>query len=68
MWIQISVDEAVSILLAGGKVDDGFYRWAGSLQLRNPRRWRKARKRHELSRKLSGSWNSGDGWWVYRKG
>lgn len=67
MWKQVSVAEAATILLAGGKVDDGFYHWGGTLQLRCPSRWYKARKRKELIRKLSGVWLTGDGWWVYRK-
>ena len=68
MWKQVSISEAASILLAGGHVDAGFYQWAGTLELRYPWRWRKARKRRELERKLAGRWNQGDGWWVYSKG
>ena len=68
MWEQISVAEAATILIAGGKVDDGFYKWAGSLELTHPERWRKARKRKALARRLAGAWNTGDGWWVYRRG
>lgn len=69
MWRQVSISEAVSILLAGGLVHDGFYRWSGAIQLACPHRWRaKARKRKELARKLRlGRWNTGDGWWVYDK-
>ena len=36
MWIQISAKEAVNILVAGGKVDEGFYRWAGGMKLIHP--------------------------------
>lgn len=68
MWEQISVTEAVNILLAGGKVDEGFHRWGGTMKLHHPEHWRKARKRRELTRKLSGPWNRGDGLWAYRKG
>lgn len=67
MWMQITAVEAANILLSGGKVDDGFYRWGGTLKLRNPQRWHKARKRKELIRKLSTRWGVGDGWWVYRR-
>lgn len=66
MWTQITVAEAVTILIAGGKVDDGFIRWGGTIQLRCPAHWRKARRRKELAHKLSHSWNLGDGLWVYR--
>lgn len=67
MWIQISVTEAVAILLAGGTVDNGFFQWGGTLKLRCPAHWRKSRKRKNLARKLAGEWNKGcDGWWVYR--
>lgn len=68
MWEQISISEAARILLAGGKVDDGFYKWGGTLQLTHPEQWRKSRKRKALTRRLAGRWNHGDGWWVYRKG
>lgn len=64
MWTQITIDEAVRILLSGGKVNDGFYNWHSSIKLRYPWRWRKARKRKELARKLRGSWAIGDGLWV----
>lgn len=66
MWVQISVTEAADILISGGKVDDGFYRWGGTLKLRHPEHWRKSRKRKALKRKLAGRWNCGDGWWVHR--
>ena len=67
MWVQIPVTEAADILISGGKVDDGFYRWGGTLKLSHPERWRKARKRKELIRKLSTRWGVGDGWWIRRK-
>ena len=67
MWVQISAEEACRILLTGGKTDAGFYRWGGTLTLRCPAQWRKARKRKSLLRKLKGKWYSDcDGWWVYR--
>lgn len=66
MWKQITAEEAAKILLAGGKVDNGFYQWGGTIQLRDPQRWRKARKHKSLIRKLKGVWNHGcDGWWIY---
>ena len=34
MWTQITVAEAVAILVTGGKVDDGFYQWGGTIKLR----------------------------------
>lgn len=67
MWKQISAREAAAILLAGGKVDDGLCKWGGTLQLVNPHRWRKARRRKELTRKLKNRWGVGDGWWKYEK-
>lgn len=67
MWVQITVSEAVKILVSGGKVDDGFYHWGGSLKLRNPASWRKSRRHHQLERKLRRI-GVGDGWWYYKKG
>ena len=66
MWTQITVAEAVAILVTGGKVDDGFYQWGGTIKLRRPASWKKARRRKELARKLTHSWTCGDGLWVYR--
>jgi len=68
MWRQISISEAAAILIAGGKVDNGFYQWAGTIKLRHPEHWRKARKRKELIRTLANKWVHGDGWWIYDKG
>lgn len=66
MWIQISAKEAANILVAGGKVDEGFYRWAGGMKLVHPNYWRKARNRKALARRMAHT--QADGWWVYRKG
>lgn len=68
MWKQISYEQAASILAAGGRIDDGFYSWAGSLELVYPWRWRKARKLKQLQRKLRRTLVSPDGWWYYDKG
>lgn len=65
MWKQITEDEAVEILVMGGKVDNGFDLWGGTLQLMHPAHYRKARKRKELKRDMK-RYNTGrDGWWVY---
>ena len=65
MWIQISARDAAKILVAGGKVDEGFYRWVGSIKLIHPNHWRKARNRKALTRRMTHT--PADGWWVYRK-
>ena len=65
MWTCVSISEAVNTLIAGGRVDDGFYSWGGSIKLRQPARWRKARRRKQLARLLSRR-HVGDGWWVYK--
>ena len=65
MWTQISVREAVNILVAGGKVDEGFAKWGGTLKLRHPNHWRKARHRKALARRMSHT--LADGWWVYKR-
>jgi len=67
MYIEVTPFQAARFLSQGVHVHDGFYWWAGAIELEAPHRYRKARKLRKLTRKLAGPWSTGDGWWVYKK-
>ena len=65
MWKQISLEEAVTALVAGRSVDIGFFDWGGTLRLEHHRCWTKARKLRKLTRLLQREGHGADGWWIH---
>jgi len=65
MWKQISLEEAIAVLVAGQSVNIGFYNWGGTLRLNRPQHWAKARKLRKLTRSLQREGRGADGWWIY---